>query len=146
MQLTFEIRTVVIFQGIEVVRSHWRRTEGNFLEWWRQSMSWLGKRLKCLWASQVALVVKNHLSMQETLRDVWVRKIPWRRAWWPTPAFLSGESHGQRTLRDVWVRKIPWRRAWWPYSSIFIWRITRTEEPGWSKVHSVAESDMSKTI
>ena len=28
----------------------------------------------------------------------WVRKIPWRRAWQPTPIFLSGESHGQRSL------------------------------------------------
>ena len=26
----------------------------------------------------------------------WVRKIPWRRAWQPTPVFLAGESHGQR--------------------------------------------------
>ena len=30
--------------------------------------------------------------------DPWVRKIPWRRAWQPTPLFLSGESHGQRSL------------------------------------------------
>ena len=30
--------------------------------------------------------------------DPWVRKIPWRRAWQPTPAFLLGESHGQRSL------------------------------------------------
>ena len=28
----------------------------------------------------------------------WVRKIPWRRAWQPTPVFLPGESHGQRNL------------------------------------------------
>ena len=28
----------------------------------------------------------------------WVRKIPWRRAWQPTPVFLPGESHGQRSL------------------------------------------------
>ena len=27
-----------------------------------------------------------------------VGKIPWRRAWQPTPVFLSGESHGQRSL------------------------------------------------
>ena len=27
----------------------------------------------------------------------WVGKIPWRRAWPPTPVFLPGESHGQRT-------------------------------------------------
>jgi len=25
----------------------------------------------------------------------WVRKIPWSRAWQPTPVFLPGESHGQ---------------------------------------------------
>ena len=30
--------------------------------------------------------------------DPWVRKIPQRRKWQPTPAFLPGESHGQRSL------------------------------------------------
>jgi len=30
--------------------------------------------------------------------DPWVRKIPWRRAWQPTPIFLPGESFGQRNL------------------------------------------------
>ena len=30
--------------------------------------------------------------------ETWVRKIPWRRAWQPTPVFLPGESHGQRSL------------------------------------------------
>ena len=30
--------------------------------------------------------------------DLWVRKIPWRREWLPTPVFLPGESHGQRGL------------------------------------------------
>ena len=30
--------------------------------------------------------------------DAWVRKMPWRRAWPPTPVFLPGESHGQRSL------------------------------------------------
>ena len=28
----------------------------------------------------------------------WVKKIPWRRKWQPTPVFLPGESHGQRSL------------------------------------------------
>ena len=28
----------------------------------------------------------------------WVRKIPWRSKWQPTPVFLPGESHGQRSL------------------------------------------------
>ena len=34
--------------------------------------------------------------------ETWVRslvgKIPWRRAWQPTPVFLTGESHGLRRL------------------------------------------------
>ena len=30
--------------------------------------------------------------------DPQVGKIPWRRAWQPTPAFLPGESHRQRSL------------------------------------------------
>ena len=31
--------------------------------------------------------------------DPWVRKIPWRKAWQPTPVFLTAESH--------------WPGAWW---------------------------------
>ena len=39
--------------------------------------------------------------------DLQVRKIPWRREWWPTPVFLPGESHGQRCLGGCspWGRK-----------------------------------------
>jgi len=29
---------------------------------------------------------------------IWVRKIPWRREWQPTPVYLPRESHGQRSL------------------------------------------------
>ena len=28
--------------------------------------------------------------------DPWIRKIPWRRKWQPTPVFLPGKSHRQR--------------------------------------------------
>ena len=38
--------------------------------------------------------------------DPWVRKIPWRKAWHPTPVFLPGESHGQRSLAGC----SPWGR------------------------------------
>ena len=34
----------------------------------------------------------------------WIGKIPWKRKWQPTPAFLPGESHGQRNL----VGYSPW--------------------------------------
>ena len=47
-------------------------------------------------------------SMAQTLRicpqcrrpgfSPWIGKMPWRREWLLTPAFLSGEFHGQRSL------------------------------------------------
>ena len=36
--------------------------------------------------------------------DPWIWKIPWRRAWQPTPVLSSTESHGQRSL----VGYSPW--------------------------------------
>ena len=30
----------------------------------------------------------------------WVRNIPWKRKWQPTPIYLPGKSHGQRRLVD----------------------------------------------
>ena len=30
--------------------------------------------------------------------DPWLGRIPWRRAWQPTPIFLPRESQGQRSL------------------------------------------------
>ena len=50
------------------------------------------------WASQVELMVKNPPDNEGDVRDPWVRKIPWRRAWQSTPAFLPGEPHGQSSL------------------------------------------------
>ena len=46
----------------------------------------------------VAQTVKNPPAMPGPGFDPWVRKIPWRRAWQPTPVFLPEESHGQRSL------------------------------------------------
>ena len=54
-----------------------------------------------IWASQVALVVKNLPANTADMRcrfDPCVRKIPWRRAWQPTPVFLPGEPYEQRSL------------------------------------------------
>ena len=38
--------------------------------------------------------------------DPWVRKIPWKSAWQPTPVFSSGESHGQKSLMDYTVNGV----------------------------------------
>ena len=40
-----------------------------------------GKELACQW--------RRH---KRCRFDPWVRKIPWRKAWQPTPVFLPGES------------------------------------------------------
>ena len=43
-------------------------------------------------------MVKNVPAMWETGFHPWVGKVPWRREWLPTPAFLPGQSQGQRSL------------------------------------------------
>ena len=47
-------------------------------------------------ASLVAQLVKNLPASRRPRFYFWVRKIPWRKAWQPSPVFLPGESHGQR--------------------------------------------------
>ena len=51
-------------------------------------------------AAQGALVVKvpSNAGDKRCRFDLWVGKIPWRRAWQPTPVFLPEESHGQKSL------------------------------------------------
>ena len=55
-------------------------------------------------SSQVALVVKNPHANAGDIRDLCsmpglcIGKIPWRRAWQPTPVFLPRESRRQRSL------------------------------------------------
>ena len=50
----------------------------------------------CAQASCCVIVVKNPLASAGRHKrcrfDPWVGKIPWRRAWKPTPVFLPGES------------------------------------------------------
>ena len=40
--------------------------------------------------------------------DPWVRNIPWRREWQPSPVFLPGEFHGQRNggLRSIGSQRV----------------------------------------
>ena len=49
-------------------------------------------------------VVKNLPATQEMGFDPWVRKIPLRRKWQPSPVFLPRESHGKMSL----VSYSPW--------------------------------------
>ena len=53
----------------------------------------------------------------------WVGKIPWRRAWQPTPVFWPGESHGQRsqvgyiihgvTKSWIWLKGLSMHGEYW---------------------------------
>ena len=56
----------------------------------------------------MVLVVKNLPAnagnVRDSVFDLWVRKILWRREWQSTPGFLPGEFHGQRSL----VGYSPW--------------------------------------
>ena len=64
------------------------------------------------------LVIKNLPANAEDMRggfDTWVGKIPWRRAWQPTPVLLPGESQKQKSLAGP---------------NIVAWRIPQTEESG----------------
>ena len=58
--------------------------------------------LTLIWAFPGGSVCKEPACQWRSCRrprfNPWVRKIPWRRAWQPTPVFLPGESHGQRSL------------------------------------------------
>ena len=45
------------------------------------------------------MVKKIYLQCGRHGFEPWVRNIPWKRAWQPTPVFLPEEPHGQRSLK-----------------------------------------------
>ena len=56
-------------------------------------------------ASLVAQWSRICLQLRRPL-DLWVGKIPWRRAWQPTPVLLPGEFHGQMSLALYTVHRV----------------------------------------
>ena len=50
---------------------------------------------------------KNCLHCRRLQFNPWVKKIPWRREWKPSPVFLPGEPHGKRSLEGhgPWGRR-----------------------------------------
>ena len=61
-----------------------------------------GYPLPYSWTSLVVQLVKNQPAKQETWFDLWVGKIPWRRAWQPTPTFLPGDSSWTEEPGMLW--------------------------------------------
>ena len=67
----------------------------------------LPKILNCVidiisrWLIEISFLVMPNCDdkhIQHHLSDPWVRKIPWRRKWQPTPVLLPGKFHGWRSL------------------------------------------------
>ena len=76
-----------------------------------QVLDWLFQ-IVCNWDhhcfnSTLAQRLKHLPAMRRPGFDPWVRKIPWRRKWQPTPVLLPRKSHGQRSLvgYSLWGRK-----------------------------------------
>ena len=58
----------------------------------------------------------------------WVRKIPWRRAWQPTPVFSSEEYHGQNihgvAKSWTWLKWHAWRtHTYFSYLGTLWWML-----------------------
>ena len=69
----------------------------------------IGYPLQYSWSSLVAQTVKIRPQWGRPGFNPWVGKIPWRRAWQPTPVFLPGESPwteepgGLQPMEPQWV-------------------------------------------
>ena len=55
----------------------------------------------------------------------WIRKIPWRRAWQPTPVYFPGESHGQRSLEGHGPESQTVRQDWSDLAGRNTWEARR---------------------
>ena len=84
-------------------QTHTFYREFEILEWKSETLAFRDIQEKeqrseiCSWNSPDGSVVKNPPTSAgdtEYLFDPWVRKIPWRKEWQLTPAFLPGTSSG----------------------------------------------------
>ena len=78
-------------KGVKESKSLWKNTKQTSYAWCAPRLPWRlsGKESAC----------NRRWGFHQ-----WVRKIPWRRKWEPTPVFLPGQCHGQRSL----VGYSPW--------------------------------------
>ena len=68
-------------------------TERRFVKWWNLIMQ--GRFPRWCSGKESSCQYRRHKRCEFDSR---VGKIPWRRAWQPTPVFLPGESRGQSSL------------------------------------------------
>ena len=66
----------------------------------------------------------NAWDIRDLGSDPWIGKIPWRRAWQPTPAFLHGKFLGQMSLAGYspWAGRVGhnWSDLWCMHASLNI--------------------------
>ena len=116
------------------------------LPWWLSSSGWRGRWEGGsgwgthvnpwlfhfnVWQNSLQIKKKKKESTCQCRRrkkcrfDPWVRNIPWRRKWQPSPLFLPGKSHGQRSLAgySLWCGKrvrhdlVTKQQQYWFYSN-----------------------------
>ena len=78
-----------------------RNTENSWLVWWTCWSPFPVLILSCYtawWGLPVWRGKEPTCQCRRHRFDPWVRKIPWRRKWQPTPVFLPGQFRGQRSL------------------------------------------------
>ena len=69
-----------------------------------------------IWPNPGGSMVKNLPQCRRHRFDPWVRKIPWRRAWQPTPVVLPRKSHRQRSLAgDHGVTRVRHNWSYWAH-------------------------------
>ena len=115
----------------------WKASEKKILVNSLVKTNWvMRKQGTILGASQVALVVKNLPANAGRHKrwgfDPWVGKIPWRRAWQPTPVFLPGESHGQRRwwLQSMGSQRVrhDWVTQHTMYHTSYLWQAPKSPD------------------
>ena len=100
-------------QGSIVIQRTTERRESFFLNLWLLQYRFPGGTSN----KELACQCRRH---KRRGFSPWVRKIPWRREWQPTPVFLSGESHGQRSLvgcrPQCHKESVMTEATWYPHS------------------------------
>ena len=99
-----QLKSVVVY--FFFFESLWTRALLSQSVWdasdWQRGHQWRLLEIQNLrhyfWTSLVTQGVSVCLQSQRPGFDPWVRKIPWRRKWQPTPILLTRKSHGQRSL------------------------------------------------
>ena len=90
----------LIPEGIEYLRLLWAQ-QGNSWSWCQGFQRLLQELLRAKrpsWGFPGGSDGRVCLQCRRPGFDPQFEKIPWRRAWQPTPVFLPGESHGQKNL------------------------------------------------